>query len=709
MTTTKKHSNNGTFELGHYRFHRDERQQLVFLPSAPGLEGYLAFDLKENNFVQVRLLKTPDTDTRATFKEVWKSIREKNDCTICPEILALGEEENVPYYVSTLPAGEPVSFFVKRGGPLPPEVAVKLVLRFIRSLKAQNPVSYETFGMSPEAVWITRSSEEPRLILGDFSPVPVNSAEAKNAHLCLDLLKFLSGNPPFNEVFQDLIMSVEKGPQTMGYLLSKLEDYQEANPAATFWTDFNQPNPILHQLVPPEVAIQTAVPSPDSEAIAGTSHERPLWQYIAGIGLAAVAFGLLALAGLVFLTRDEPVPDSVVYNEPVDETPVSPVVEPPKPENEIEQFPVPEVTGLAEKPVEKIQVNQPLPALPPVDIEMPDEGPETPVVAEVKPVVPKVAIPVVETGEEEDKLSQLAEQAAKERSRGQTIKAVEKEIEILKLDSKSIEARIRLNDDLVALRDAPPGDSWTTTDLDIMQRAAVENPKALDLLVSHYRNEGEWGKEIETLVRIGKADRPDKLREAGVRIFQNPAATEVDLKLAREYFIEAAGEGDSEAQFYAGECLVLGRGGSKDPTRGTEYLRKAISQGDARAMDLLGVCYVRAWGVERDDSRAVELFQAAIDGGNIPAYYNLGARYAQGQGVERDPEKAADIFTEGGRKGNAHCMLVLARCFETGYGREQDPDQATLWYSKSAQQGNADAVKWCSENNVDFRKYLADS
>ena len=118
-----------------FEIHLEEKNQLTFIPSGPDLDGYLTFDQEENNFVQVRLLKTEDSEKRDIYQAVWKEIRDKNDCSICPEILAYGEEDGVPYYVSSLPPGEPISFFVKRGGPVPAEVSVKIVLKFIRSLR----------------------------------------------------------------------------------------------------------------------------------------------------------------------------------------------------------------------------------------------------------------------------------------------------------------------------------------------------------------------------------------------------------------------------------------------------------------------------------------------------------------------------------------------------------------------------------------------
>lgn len=711
MTTAHQHPDTREFELGHFRFHRDERRQLVMIPSSPEMEAYLAFDMDESHFVKVHLLKNVDSEKRKLYREVWESIQQKDDCTICPVILAHGEEEDVPYYVSSLPAGEPVSLFIKRSGPLPTEVAVKIVLRFLRSLKAQNPLSYERFEMAPETLWIARGPLEPRIMFGDFSPNPGPDAEAANTHLCLEMLKFISGNPPFNEAYQELITTLES-ELSIEFAIEKMEAFLDAHPPQAFWTDFNQPDPLLHQLVPPEVAMQTSLH--DRPAAEKSPPDRPLWQYVVGIGAAAALFGILGMIGLLYFSRidKEPSTAPLAYTPPA-----TPQVDL---ETPLEAFPepAPEPDSSEESEDISLRLTQPLPELPPVDTE-PAPEPET-VVASVEPE-PKpeaietpvdstplpIEIPVV-PAVQDDELTTLRKAAEDARNDSDWITAIQKEMEILSLEPDSPQTRLRLNDDLVKLRDSGTI-SLSASELKTIQEAASINPKAQDILVLHYRNTGNWNLEIATLARQGKNGQPAKLSEAGERIFQNPGATEADQKMAREYFVEAAKAGHSGAQFFAGECMIFGKGGDKNYAQGTYYLRQAIDQGDARAMDLLGVCHIRGWGVARDDKRAVDLFQGAIDNGNIPAYYNLGARYAQGQGVERDPDKAAELFTTGSEKGNAHCMLVLARCYEAGYGREQDDAKAKHWFSKAAEKGNPDAIKWCSENNIDYQKHLADS
>ncbi len=237
-----------------------------------------------------------------------------------------------------------------------------------------------------------------------------------------------------------------------------------------------------------------------------------------------------------------------------------------------------------------------------------------------------------------------------------------------------------------------------------IETAPVEKP-SLDLAeiereLQKLRSEGNNFGEIRALVRYGREGFPEMLAEAGQRIFQLPVSTETRKRDAVGYFVEAADLGVTKAQFYAGECFVLGKGIEKDQQLGTYYLKKAVENEDHRAMDLLGVCFSRGWGLKKDSKKAAALFEQAIELGNLPAYFNLGGRYAEGDGVAKDPSRAADLFQEGAGKGDAQSMMALARCLEHGFGRNKDSKQAEEWYVKAAKANNPQAIDWCRKNNV---------
>ena len=65
-----------------------------------------------------------------------------------------------------------------------------------------------------------------------------------------------------------------------------------------------------------------------------------------------------------------------------------------------------------------------------------------------------------------------------------------------------------------------------------------------------------------------------------------------------------------------------------------KWILDAAEQGDIQAQCILGEHYYTGQGVEQSDKKAVEWFQKAAEQGYAQAQYNLGFSYAWGKGVE---------------------------------------------------------------------------
>jgi TPR repeat protein len=98
--------------------------------------------------------------------------------------------------------------------------------------------------------------------------------------------------------------------------------------------------------------------------------------------------------------------------------------------------------------------------------------------------------------------------------------------------------------------------------------------------------------------------------------------------------------------FDIGECHRLGRGKEKDDKKAVEWYTNAAGQGDGDAQFRLGMCYFNGDGVAKDEKKAVECFTKAAE---HPQWWHLKEEarsqlafcYENGRGVARDPEKAA--------------------------------------------------------------------
>ena len=75
-----------------------------------------------------------------------------------------------------------------------------------------------------------------------------------------------------------------------------------------------------------------------------------------------------------------------------------------------------------------------------------------------------------------------------------------------------------------------------------------------------------------------------------------------------------------------------------------ETLIEAAEQGDANAQFNLGAFYLEGIVVKQDYVKAFEWFKKAAEQGCVPAQFNLSECFARGEGVEIDSEKAAEWY-----------------------------------------------------------------
>jgi hypothetical protein len=92
-----------------------------------------------------------------------------------------------------------------------------------------------------------------------------------------------------------------------------------------------------------------------------------------------------------------------------------------------------------------------------------------------------------------------------------------------------------------------------------------------------------------------------------------------DKEEAAKWYLKAAEQGLSRAQFKIALCYIVGVGVPKNESEGLKWLRKAAERGVADAQFMLGVCYAGGAGVPKSESEAVEWYRKAAAKGHKPA------------------------------------------------------------------------------------------
>jgi tetratricopeptide (TPR) repeat protein len=109
----------------------------------------------------------------------------------------------------------------------------------------------------------------------------------------------------------------------------------------------------------------------------------------------------------------------------------------------------------------------------------------------------------------------------------------------------------------------------------------------------------------------------------------------------------------------------------------------AANEGDAEAQYKLSMCYEKGKEVKKNSEEALKWLQLAANGGHVTAQLKMGGCCYDGKGVKQDYAEAIKWFQKAAEQGNADALVRLARCYYNGVGVKRDLDQATSLAKKA--------------------------
>ncbi len=148
------------------------------------------------------------------------------------------------------------------------------------------------------------------------------------------------------------------------------------------------------------------------------------------------------------------------------------------------------------------------------------------------------------------------------------------------------------------------------------------------------------------------------------------------------WYLKAAEQGRSSAQFYVGYYYASGYGVKKDVNLAFEWYSKSAEQKNPAALNNLAICYEYGKGSEIDLEKAVHYYEESAKLGNITAQKNLAICYRNGTGVESNPSKVFYWTLEAAKKGDIESLGRISFYYIKGYGTEINHKEALLWYAK---------------------------
>lgn len=167
-----------------------------------------------------------------------------------------------------------------------------------------------------------------------------------------------------------------------------------------------------------------------------------------------------------------------------------------------------------------------------------------------------------------------------------------------------------------------------------------------------------------------------------------------NLPRAFALYLQAAGRGDTEAQYIVGGMYFKGIGTQRNVREAFKWLYKAAENGEStpQSQKILGQEFLVGNVVPRNYTQSVQWYELAAKNGDRDAQNELAFLYYTGRGVEQNFKTAFTWFEKAAKRGLAIAQYNVGIMWYTGNGVEQtDLIQAYAWLSLAAASGYVDA------------------
>lgn len=198
------------------------------------------------------------------------------------------------------------------------------------------------------------------------------------------------------------------------------------------------------------------------------------------------------------------------------------------------------------------------------------------------------------------------------------------------------------------------------------------------------KNEQKSLKLYTGSAKIGYAPAQEKLGDV---YRQGLLGSDESPKKSFNWYLKAAEQGRSSAQFYVGYYYASGYGIKKDLKLAFEWYTKAAKHNNAAALNNLAICFEYGKGTDVDLTKAAYYYEESAKLGNVTAQKNIATCYKYGTGVELNTSKVFYWTLEAAKNGDVESQGMIALYHFKGYGIEKDFVGALIWYARHYSKG----------------------
>ena len=277
----------------------------------------------------------------------------------------------------------------------------------------------------------------------------------------------------------------------------------------------------------------------------------------------------------------------------------------------------------------------------------------------------------------------------------------------------SYAANLGLNRDAVIFLTSAPPDGFNALTPSLARKIGLPvNFGVVEPMIRFRRETDDWWKSSPVVDDKQISKSSDKPVPKDHTLVEDAAPLTGVGEAAFQHWLQAAEQGDVDAQFKLAVMHHLGEGVPENLTEAARWYQAAAEQGHVNAQYNLAMMYERGEGVMQNFGEAVRwyrtaanpcdaslaaafgvpgsfCFRASANRGAPIAQFALGNMYADGKGVAQDDAEAVRWYRMAAERGNDMAQAELGYMYANGRGVVQDDVEAVRWYRMAAGQGNA--------------------
>ncbi len=147
----------------------------------------------------------------------------------------------------------------------------------------------------------------------------------------------------------------------------------------------------------------------------------------------------------------------------------------------------------------------------------------------------------------------------------------------------------------------------------------------------------------------------------GLMSFHGLGPVARDRQEAARWFMQAAENGNGDAQYALAQAFASGDGVPVDKPHAMQWLERAAQSGQTAAIMSLARLLDEGIELPADRPRATEWVRRAAELGDTRALFMLGERIVNGIGIAKDPRTGNEWIRRAAERGEPLALLKLAR------------------------------------------------